>query len=196
MKITYNKNPLYTTIELNKNEKKELWYKIKITQMEDLLSNANFYLENSDLFNLENAKKSVNFEYYISENKEKPPIDKRTDILLEHYVYELQKSHCGDCTCVAYSCGKCIAENLLEIDTILGLPKHSANNIESAFGKENQHTIEEAIENLSNYKIDPENYQTDGWKKIGGHEQYIDRWIQEAKVAHDWLVIYKKTKLN
>ena len=33
MKITYNKNPLLTTVELDENEKKELWYKIKIQEM-------------------------------------------------------------------------------------------------------------------------------------------------------------------
>ena len=45
MKITYNKNPLFTTVELDENEKKELWYKIKIKEMEELLFSAHFYLE-------------------------------------------------------------------------------------------------------------------------------------------------------
>ena len=55
MKITYNKNPLLTTVELDENEKKELWYKIKIKEMVEILFSAHFYLEEK-YYNLQKAK--------------------------------------------------------------------------------------------------------------------------------------------
>jgi hypothetical protein len=134
MKINYNKNPLYTTIDLEEYEKKELWLKIKISEMEELLSSASMYLEEK-YFNLEKARKEVDTDYYFSDDKS--PIDKRCDTLLEHYLEELQSYHVGDCTCVACSCSKCQAESLLGINTMPGIGKHSAYKINGAFGKYN-----------------------------------------------------------
>jgi hypothetical protein len=182
MKIIYNKNPLRTTVELDEIEKKEFWYKIKINEMTNLLYEAHFFLEE----NLEKVKKAVDPEYYSSENNE---LDKRCDLLLEQYLNDLQDIHVGDCTCVAMSCSKCHAESILGIDTIPGLKKHSSYKIDGAFGKNNEKTIEEAIESLKNYKVNIENPKE--WDRLGGYEQYIPRWMEEAKDAHDWLVDYK-----
>lgn len=189
MKITYNKNPLFTTIDLDENDKKELWYKIKVAELEELLSSTHFYLEEGKYFNLERARKEADPEYYCTD--EKSPLDKRCDELLEHYVSELQSRHIGDCTCLACSCSKCHAESLVGIDTIPGLGKHSAHKIDGAFGKHNEKTIDEAIDSLANYDPKPSDPNSDGWKKLGGYEQYIPRWKAEAKNAHDWLVNYK-----
>jgi hypothetical protein len=138
---------------------------------------------------LEAARKSADPQYYCTD--EKSDIDKRCDQLLEHYVTELQGHHVGDCTCVACSCSKCHAESLLGINTISGLGKHPANSINGAFGKDNQKSIDEAIDYLANYKIDPANYTGEAWKKLGGYEQFVPRWLAETKHAHDWLVNYK-----
>ncbi len=185
MKITYNKNPLYTTIELDEQEKKDFWNQIKIREMEDLLFDVHFHLEEGEYFDIEKARKAVNPDYYLTD--EKSPLEKRCDMLLETYLEELQSFHIGDCTCVAWSCMKCHAESILGIDTIKGLPKHSAYKINSAFGEKNSKTIEEAIEYLANYE------PTATWE---GWEQHVPRWKAEAKVAHDWLVNYKNEHFN
>jgi hypothetical protein len=188
MKITYNKNPLDSTIELNEYEIKELWYKIKLAEMEDLLLEAHFNVEEGKYFDLEKARKKLNPEYYCSDDKTK--LDERCDTLLTYYLEELKSNHCGDCTCVACSCGKCHAEALLGINTTKGLGKHSAYKIDGAFGTNNEKSIDEAIESLANY-----NPGTKGpaWNKFSQEEfnKYIPRWMDEAKTAHDWLVNYK-----
>lgn len=197
MKINYNKNPLCTTIELEEAEKKELWYKIKINELQELLSEAALSLEEGKYFDIERARKEVNSDYYYPENNnEKSELDKRCDMLLEHYLKELQSTHCGDCTCVACSCEKCHAESLLGINTILGIGKHSTYKINGAFGVGNTKSIEEAIASLSTFHINPEDYKSEGWIKIGGYEQYVPRWEAETKVAHDWLVNYRNKHFN
>ena len=191
MKINYHKNPLYTTIDLEENEKKELWYKIKVAEIEELLSSAAFSLEEGQYFDLERARKAVETEYYWPEDDGKSSLDKRCDKLLEHYLQELQSYHVGDCTCVACSCSKCHAESLLGINTMPGIGKHSAYKVSGAFGKDNHKTIDEAIESLSKFEIDPEKYNTESWKKLGGYEQYVPRWKAEQEHAHAWLIQYK-----
>lgn len=122
MKINYHKTPLYTTVDLDEHEQKKLWYKMKINEMEELLSSAAFSLEEGKYFNLEEARREVAVEYYYPDNDhEKSGLDKRCDTLLVHYLEELQGYHVGDCTCVACSCSKCHAESILGIDTILGI---------------------------------------------------------------------------
>lgn len=197
MKINYNKNPLYTTIDLDENEKKELWYKIKISEMEELLSSASFALDEGKYFDLEEAKRAVSTDYYYAENyNEKSGLDKRCDTLLAHYLTELQSYHVGDCTCVACSCSKCHAESFLGINTIESLGKHSANKINGAFGKDNYKTIDEAIASLSTFNINPEDYKSEAWQKLGGYEQYIPRWEAETRKAHEWLINYKNDHFN
>jgi len=189
MKITYNKNPLCTTIELDEHDKQLLWQKIKLEELEDLLFDVYFHLQDGKYFDLDAAKKSADPEYYCTEDKS--PIDKRCDQLLEHYIVELQGNHVGDCTCVACSCSKCHAESLLGIDTIPGLGKHAASKINGAFGKNNEKSIDDVIHYLANYEINPANFTDEAWQKLGGYEQYVPRWMAEAKLAHDWLVNYK-----
>lgn len=196
MKITYNKNPLNTIVELDENEKIKLWQKIKIEQMEELLSDVHFYLEEGEYFNLERAKKAADIDYYFSETEEKSKMDKHCDMCLDYYIEALSSSHAGDCTCVASSCMKCIAEGLIDICTMPSRSKSSAYRIDNAFGKNNENTIEQAIENLANHDINPADYESEGWKTAGGHEQYIEKWADETKVAHDWLVDYKNTHFN
>ncbi len=196
MKITYNKNPLWTTIELDEAEKKELWLKIKIKEMEELLFDAYFHLREKDKdFNLESARKAVEPDYYLGvTDNEKSDIDKRCDEMLEYYLAELQANHVGDCTCVPCSCIKCYAEDLLGINTTKGLGKHSAYKINAAFGNKNEKTIEEALESLKNYNPT----KGDAWSKFSQEEfdKHVPRWKAEAKLAYDWLLKYKNEKLN
>lgn len=195
MKIIHNKNPLCTIVELDYNEKKELWYKIKIEIMEEWLSSTHFYLEEGEYFNLEKARKYSNTENYISnDDNVKSKLDTFSDELLETYISELKSNHCGDCTCVPCSCMKCHAESLLGIDTIPGLNKHAAHYINSAFGYKNYNTIEQALEYLLNHKP----VKSKGWENATQEDfdKYLARWNKQATEAYEWLLSYKNKLEN
>lgn len=187
MKITYNKNPLLTTVELDEHEKKELWYRIKIKEMEELLYSAHFHLQEGKFYDVNRAKESVKADYYCTDDKS--DLDKRCDELFGYFIEELMGKHAGDCTCIACTCDKCYAESLLGIDTIKGLGKHSASKIDAAFGINNEKTLDEAIESLAHY----EPVRSASWEKYpqADFDKHVSRWKQEAKVAHAWLVQYK-----
>lgn len=185
MKITYAQNPLYTTIELDEHEKKELWYKVKIEEMVNLLFVAHFYLKEK-YYNLERVKKAVEPGYYLDEKHgKKCGLDERVDMIVNELVQELMLPHCGDCTCVPCSCMKCYAENLLGIDTTKGLGKYMANKINDAFEQSNEKvSLDEAIRRLENYEPKAE---WEGW------EPYAPRWKAEAAQALEWLKNYRDT---
>lgn len=188
MKINYEHNPLNTTIELDEHEKRDFFNKIKINELENLLSDAYFSLKDN---NIEKAKKVLKIDYFISDDKS--DLDKRCEVILDHYLNALNSSHSGDCTCQSYSCDKCHAESLLDINTIDGLGKHEAYQINNAFKDKNN--IDEAIITLENYQP----LKTGVWEKYYSDEQfsnYANRWKKEAKIAHDWLVKYKREHLE
>lgn len=189
MKIIYNKNPLHSIVELDEKDKQLLWYKIKVEELEELLSNVHFHLEEGKYFDLEQARKDSDPDYYW--NDEKSELDKRCDKLLKHYIIELNGYHDGDCTCIPGSCSKCHAESLLGINTISGLEKHAAYQISGSFGKNNEKSIDDVIKHLANYDPTPSDPNSESWKKIGGYEQYVPRWKAQAQEAHDWLISYK-----
>lgn len=193
MKITYNKNPLYTTIELNDFEKKELWYKIKINEMEDILLEAHFNLTDGKFYDLNKARENLDPDYYLDDDNKKSNLDKRADLLLEHYLLELQSCHIGDCTCFACGCPKCMAEQMLGINTLKGLNKHSAHKIYVAFGQNNENTIDQALDFLKNYNP----VKGPGWENFSQEDfnKYISGWAAEAKLAYDWLIDYKNNYL-
>jgi hypothetical protein len=210
MKITYNKNPLYTTVELDESEKKIFELKIKIAEYEEMVHGAYFTLSHHDWWNKSIAKdgaakpvrtledtvqeaiKELHPDYWCQEDNEGPcKMEQRVQMLLDHFLTELQSYHCGDCTCVAMSCSKCHAERLLGINTIPGIGKHELYKIDGAFGKNNEKSLDEALESLKNYKVEPP-ADTSSWDRVGGFEQYIPRWTQEAQGAYQWLLKYKE----
>lgn len=164
MKITWNKNPLCTVIELDEFEKKELWYKIKIKEMEDLMYDAYFTLAHHEWHNaniskskprsheetMNEAIKELNPEYWLNEENGKTKLDERVDTLLRYYIDALQEKHAGDCTCSPCSCLKCHAENLIDVRTIKGIKKTQAYRIAAAFGQNNERTMDEALRYLHN----------------------------------------------
>lgn len=143
MKTEYTQNPLEVRTILDEHEKKELWYKIKLGEYEDMLFMGHFYLI-SEYKDIDKAIKELDPNYWCSDEKTK--FDETIDGLTEGYLKELAGFHSGDCTCFAASCWKCIAENLVGVDTLPGLGKHLAYKIEEAF-KETK-TCLEAIEIL------------------------------------------------
>ena len=193
MKITYAENPLFTTIELDDHEKEVLRLKIKVNELEERISSADIYLDPGNAHwvmketkrhqphtletLIEQVRKDyLDIDYIWAEADAERSLDKRVDVLLEHYLDELMSCHGGDCTCVACSCGKCHAEGLLGINTIEGLGKCCASKVNSAFGKDNERTINEVLESLLNYNP----VASAAWDKAGAS-------------AHAWLLNYRDT---
>lgn len=189
MKITYKPNPLDTVIELDEYEQKELWYKIRCKELEELLFDAYFHLKEGQFYDIEKAKRAVEPDYYLGVDDDKPSqLDERCDTMLKYYLEELKSYHIGDCTCVPASCGKCHAEDLVGINTIQGLGKHSAYKVENAM-KENNGDMIAALESLKNYN--PEINEAYKGKEDLWYE-HLPRWKKEAKKAYEWFKEYKE----
>lgn len=196
MKINWNENPLMTTVDLDEADKKRLWYETAIEQLQWTISHVEFSLTEGKWFDLDRARKEVSDDYYWYEGeRENSPFYNRINELVGYFVEALQGPHVGDCTCVAASCDKCHAEELLGINTIEGLGKHQAVKIHSAFGEymrpwKRIRNITEVIDYLDNY--DPADSPPD-W---AGWETHADRWISEAREASEWLKQYKIKRVD
>lgn len=189
MKIIWNKNPLWTVVELDEHEKRELWWKVRSDEMRELLEDAHYHLQDGQAFDVAKARTALDPGYYLAEDGPSK-LDQRADVLLVHFVHELSSNHVGDCTCVACSCSKCHAESIIGINTIEGLGKHAAHKIAGAFGRQNEASLEGAIESLRTYNPKPP-ADPAAWEKVGGFDQHVPRWKEEAASAHDWLVKYR-----
>jgi hypothetical protein len=191
MKIIYQDNPLAATVVLTADEQREFWLKIKISEMENILESV--WLEsNKTYYDIDKIRKDVDIDYWSSDDDTKTKLDKRVDELFDIYMSDLNGIHVGDCTCVPCSCTKCHAEDVLGINTIQGLKKHSASIIEYAFL--DFKTIDQVIHFLDNYVPD---------RSKGGWDTETDeRWnaisptfIEQASEAANWLKKYKKENL-
>lgn len=106
----------------------------------------------------------------------------------EFLLKELETGiHVGDCTCVAMTCEKCLAEWIAGTDTISGLGKHEGAFIYELFSKYSKHSAKEVLE----IAISKGSIKKDGtWK-----DAYVKRWNQERKNAIEWLETYIMEKL-
>ena len=188
MKITYTPNPLATKVELDDFEKEMFKLKLKIKEMEDDMFSAHFRLqEGTKHFDLDEARRELDPTYFLAEPNE--GINQRVNMLFDCFIGDLAGSHLGDCTCFPMSCDKCIAEDILGIDTLKGLGKHEAYKISAAFDYKDgdewrSRTLPEVLEILRTYAPKPT------WE---GSAEYIPRWTEEAKRAHEWLSNYATT---
>ncbi len=176
MNIVYTENPLCSRVELDEHEAKQFWSTIKIAEMEELLFDAHFHMQDDRWNDMEAARRAVDPDYYLMEKEDggRSKIDVRVQELYEHYMGELVSSHAGDCTCFAASCSKCHAESKLGIDTIKGLGKYSGNYIFSVFRREGVATCAQAIAAM----------------------QAQSDLSDTGKNALAWLIDYEATKLN
>ena len=186
MGIVYGENPLWTSVLLNESEKKELWYRVKIAEMEDMLFSAHFHLEEGQYFDLDRARDELKPDYWCVDEGQSN-LDKRVDILFWHYMSALKdEPHVGDCTCEPCSCVKCAAEVLIGIDTLKiedgpSLSKYAAAKIDAAFKHNPRFTCEEAIAYMeSHFPVVKEEW----------HRDYIEKWKVDHQAAIDWLKEY------
>ena len=170
MRIEYAENPLASKVFLDESEKKLLYWKQCMQDVEHNLFDIQY-----DINNHENLKK-----IYTKHKDEKnlARIEKITDKPIEEIgsilsnfldkvldfkydeskikglIDELQMVHSGDCTSNAGTCYKCYAEDLLEIESIPNYKGHSADGCFLSMAFFNKKTnksdlsIEEAMENI------------------------------------------------
>lgn len=184
MKVHWEPNPLYSTIELDEHDKEVLRFRIHIQQLEETLIDAGLYIEESR-FDLERVRKVLHWDRWSVDEDEESAL--KTTIERHHkwFVTELEDGfHAGDCTCIPATCMKCVAEDALGFSTIEGLGKHMAIKIDAAFDNKNDGSvsIDEAIRRLEEYKPHA---------KWAGWEAHADRWKGEAAKALEWLVKYR-----
>lgn len=198
MKIIYHENPLRTVVELDEHDRQVFWLKIKIEELQDRLFSANFSLTENDMLDLDRARRVTAPEEYIKEDsQEKTALDKRVDMLFDAYVKELAGWHSGDCTCVACSCMKCRAEEIIGVDTLKPFPgKQVLAKIDSAFlsyedGKKTARSLREALTYLRDRKIPRQKPEV--WKTSQvEYEKHIPRWEKEQALAYEYLKNYAK----
>lgn len=194
MEIIWKPNPLMTEIILDDAEKKLLWHKIKIEELQGNASGLFFHLthykeeeKNEDWKKRLDSHMHYNSFEYIYDDGD--GLSERVNTLHKYYLESLNGRHCGDCTCVPCSCEKCYAESLVEVDTIKGLGKHLAYKVEQAFldGKDEKgyykyhQDIDKALKYLKGYN-----------PNCTGYESYFNIWKAEADSAYEWLLKYKE----
>lgn len=104
MKIIYDRNPLHVKIYLDDKEKEIFKWKYIAKQLEDNISIIEMFLQDGPGFSVQ---KALQYCRDISH------IEKYVSPLIE----ALTEQHSGDCIAFACSCGKCWAEDILEIST-------------------------------------------------------------------------------
>jgi hypothetical protein len=186
MKIHWHQNPFKTRIELDDRDRKMVLLALQCEEYEQILISLDMKLKDKEkpLTDLDEIKKRVGHWGEIC-NME---VDSES---VQRYLSYIDDEHMGDCTCVPCSCMRCYLENMLGIDTIRGLGKHAARNVQSAFGVDGDRTIEAAIATLE----EPKEYvKGDSWARFSQeeYEKHIPRWESERKAAAVWLRNYKQ----
>lgn len=178
MKITYQQNPLCTTVKLSEMEVEILRLRVKAEHLQEGLLIARMYLDGT--FGKANHGKALDTaRSYCAEDRESDFVEHRLKYCLE----SLMGTHVGDCTCMACSCDKCHTEELLGIDTIPGLWKHGGGAIYAAFSHKENCTIDEAISYLGELRYDRTSWQENTVKSLEWLKQYRQRYFSEAPEA-------------
>jgi len=188
LKIEWNENPLKTKVYLDDKDRHILLRNHQAEEMMNICCGIDSWLAGSIRENEEPTLEKIHQEIKrwrdICNMK---PDDDYIQIMEDSLLY----THIGDCTCMAATCIKCLAEESLGIDTIEGLGKHPGAKIFSLFNK--YETIDEVLDQLSQ----PSHYEKpDNWPTKVEYEKHIPRWEKERKRALEWLKKYKETKLT
>jgi len=188
MKINWHQNPFKTTIELDDRDKQMILLAYQNKEYTEILCDLNLRFKGS-------IKKDEPFTMDIIQKE----VDKWGDICnlevdseeIQDYIKWLNTEHVGDCTCVPCSCIRCRVEDMLGINTISGLGKHSAYKVQGAFGKDGNRTIDEAIEHLEKPM---DRTKPEAWKNHTQEEfeKHVPRWEKEREIAASWLKRYKE----
>lgn len=176
MKINWHENPLKSTIVLDDKEKEIFIEKARIKELKDAAMSAAFHL---------NAEKG---KFYSPE---------RALALLKHalddegvkersldMIKELETGyHCGDCTCVASGCERCLAENILGVGTLDDLDQRGGYILDMTYGAGEDVDLEQALHKLE--------IEIGSALEFGRADDHAD-----AVKVYKWLLIYKTEKLG
>jgi len=186
MKINWHQNPFHTTVEIDDRDKQMILLAHQNEEYSNILCELNLRFEDKikkdQPLTMEEIQKEVAKWGDIC-NMEVDSED------IQYYVSYLNTEHMGDCTCVPCSCARCQVEDMLGINTIKGLGKHSANKVQGAYGRDGNKTIDEAIASLEKK---PEYKKPDTWPDSVGYDIHIPRWEKEREAALTWLRKYKE----
>lgn len=176
MKINWHENPLKTSVVLDEIEKKIFAEKAKIRELKSAAQSAALHLRDKSekLYDPDRARS------YLQHALDEDGLKERANDML----VELESGfHCGDCTCVATSCEKCFAEDILEINTLEGLSQHSAHKLDVLYGREDAVGIEEVLGALE-------------VEVAEALEDAREEEHAEAVKVYEWLLRYKTEKLG
>jgi hypothetical protein len=197
MIIQYAQNPLETKVFLNDTEKKLLFYRVKLDKLCNNLFDIQYNVDQATTRTTQHENEWIEENYSrIRKSPNKYLIDnidnlwKKFDKIeyneeeIKDLIEDLQNPHCGDCEYHYNSCGRCLAESYLGIDTVKDFGGNPPVNslINFVFGRIVHKNIDVAISYLS------------------GIESYYpytgEGWIQFRSYVVDILKVYKKDKLN
>lgn len=185
MNIIWNQNPFRTEIKLDERDKHMILLAHQNEEYTQLLCSLNLDLNgkyvSTALTDLEEIKRITGKWEDICNLT----VDSEN---IQCHISSLEIEHLGDCTCFPCSCIRCQVEDMLGINTIKGLGKHSARKVMNAFGKDGNATIDEAIACLE--KV-PSYEKPETWPDAVGYSTHIPRWETEREAAVKWLKNYK-----
>jgi hypothetical protein len=161
-KVTLTDNPLNAKIEIDDRDIKTIKHYIIHEQLWEIIFSARYHLKELKNYNPVKA---------LEELEEYSGIEKEAERLLPYFLEDLNHTHGGDCTAVAASCGRCLGEDYLGINTIPNMSKGVGSIILGLFkdGK----TIDQVIEEYEELIKSP---ITHSWGKE--YDAYIPEWEQ------------------
>jgi hypothetical protein len=176
LKINWHENPLKTTVVLDEIEKKIFGEKARIRELKSAAQYAALHLrdKNDKFYDPDRALS------YLQRVLDEDGLKERTSDKL----IELENGfHCGDCTCVATSCEKCFAEDILEIDTLDGLSQRSAHKLDVLYGREDAIGMDDVLGAL-----EVEIAEALESARLDDHAESVE--------VYKWLLRYKTEKLE
>ena len=194
MKITYKHNPLATTVELDERDRALMRARLYSREMEEIIFHSKMKLapyQQPEGFQPDVAGAVKELEEYFELDENSEHITKQ----LEYFEAELQSTHVGDCTCFPATCCKCLAEDMVGIDTLKldgkYIGKHEGAKCFGLWKNNPDLTLNEAIAKLDDYAPKFEDHPN--WSDEESFIRCIPRWTQEAKNLRAWLINYRNT---
>jgi hypothetical protein len=176
LKINWHENPLKTSVILDEAEKKIFAEKLKVRELKSAAQYAALHLRDKDdkFYDPDRAHSLLQFAL------DEEGLAGRTNYML----VELESGfHCGDCTCVATSCEKCFAEEILEINTLEGLSQSGGHQIDVLYGREGVVGIEQVLAAI----------EIEIAEALDENRQEHHR---DAVAVYEWLLRYKIERLG
>jgi hypothetical protein len=176
VKINWHENPLKSTVVLDENEKEIFIEKARIKELKDAAMSASFHLKDAEgkFYSPERAHSFL--QHALDEEGVK---ERSLDM-----IKELETGyHCGDCTCVASGCERCLAENVLGFGTLDDLSQRGGYILDMVYGSEEDVTLEQALHKLE--------IEISDALEQGRSEDHAD-----TVEVYKWLLIYKMEKLG